>query len=57
MPRIAFLLLLGVLLLTPGCGPVRSDLDSDDDVDNYDLAIFLGCMTGPNIPADPKCAD
>jgi len=33
-----------------------ADLDNDDDVDADDFATFLGCMLGPEVPADPACA-
>jgi hypothetical protein len=31
-------------------------LDDDDDVDADDLAIFINCASGPDIPGDPGCA-
>jgi len=31
-------------------------LDGDEDVDADDMAIFLNCMDGPAIAADPQCA-
>jgi len=34
-----------------------ADYDNNDHVDSDDLATFLGCMSGPGIPADPNCAD
>lgn len=30
-------------------------LDGDQDVDNGDLDVFLGCMSGAHVPADPAC--
>jgi hypothetical protein len=35
------------------CDPAR--LDADEDVDQDDLALFLQCMAGEAIPADPNC--
>ncbi len=34
-----------------------ADFDKDNDVDADDFARFLGCMLGPEVPADPACAD
>jgi hypothetical protein len=44
----------------PGQSQIEPDcldtlLDIDDDVDLEDLDIFLACMTGESIPADPDC--
>jgi hypothetical protein len=30
-------------------------IDSDDDVDYYDMDIFCACMSGANLGADPGC--
>ena len=30
-------------------------LDTDDDVDLEDFAIFQNCISGPGTPADPDC--
>ena len=30
-------------------------LDDDFDVDGKDLAVFLGCMSPPGVPAEPNC--
>ena len=27
------------------------------DVDKDDVSVFLGCMSGENVPADPNCAN
>ena len=32
-------------------------LDGDTDVDGDDILIFLGCMTGADIPVDMTCDD
>jgi hypothetical protein len=37
----------------PACAP--AELDADEDVDQDDLNLFLQCMTGEAIPADPNC--
>ena len=42
-------------LSIPGCEAV--DLDCDQDVDDQDLGILLGCMSGANVPVDPSCLD
>ena len=39
----------------PGCADTL--LDSDEFVDQDDVAIFLNCMSGANVPGDPGCAD
>ena len=39
----------------PDCQDTK--LDGDNDVDQYDVAAFLGCISGPNVIADPSCAD
>ncbi len=31
----------------------NADLDRDNDVDLYDMVLFIGCMSGPNVPGDP----
>ncbi|NLE57404.1 MAG: hypothetical protein GX616_03525, partial [Planctomycetes bacterium] len=37
--------------------PICQDtlLDGDSDVDAQDLAIFLGCLSGAGVPAEPDC--
>ena len=37
----------------PACLDAR--LDGDHDVDEADLARFVGCLNGPRVPADPNC--
>lgn len=37
----------------PGCEPAL--LDGDDDVDDDDLAILTGCLSGADVPAAPEC--
>ena len=39
----------------PGCE--KADLDGDDDVDQLDVAKFLGCLSGANIPVEPSWAN
>ncbi|HUU83464.1 MAG TPA: hypothetical protein VM243_08175 [Phycisphaerae bacterium] len=34
---------------------IPGDADADGDVDLSDYATFLGCMSGPDLPADPGC--
>ncbi len=34
-----------------------ADLNHDGDANVGDLFIFRRCMSGPNVPADPACAD
>lgn len=39
-----------------GCPPpIRGDLDGDGDVDLDDYAVFVQCMSGADVPADPDC--
>ena len=45
---------VGVDQNDPDCQWAR--LDDDRDVDLDDFGIFQGCMSGPNVPADPDCA-
>ena len=42
-------------ILDPVCHNAR--LDPGTDVDMDDFGIFQGCMSGPNVPADPSCAE
>jgi hypothetical protein len=35
----------------------QADLDGDQLVDQSDTVIFKGCISGPDVPADPSCAD
>jgi hypothetical protein len=39
----------------PECLDTR--LDADTDVDPGDVAIFIRCLSGPNVPADLSCAN
>mgnify|MGYP001582431915 CR=1 FL=1 len=39
----------------PPCQLAR--LDGHGDVDQSDFAVFQRCISGPDIPADPNCAD
>jgi hypothetical protein len=39
----------------PNC--LDADLNGDTFVDENDLAVFLACTSGADIPADPACAD
>lgn len=43
--------------VSPPAGCEDARLDNDIDVDYLDLPIFIGCMSGANIPADPACDD
>jgi hypothetical protein len=40
--------------IAPGCED--ADLDTDNDVDQNDFAVFVDCISGPDIPASPGCA-
>ena len=39
----------------PACQDAK--LNADDFVDTTDVNIFLRCMTGSRIPADPNCME
>jgi len=39
----------------PGCED--ADLSGNDHVTVSDLRIFAACLRGPNVPADPNCAN
>jgi hypothetical protein len=39
----------------PACSPGLMNLDQV--VDSADVNLFLGCMSGPDVPANPSCAD
>jgi hypothetical protein len=39
----------------PECADAR--LDADNDVDANDVVLFQRCLKGPNVPADPNCAN
>lgn len=44
--------------LTPPTGECgNADMDGDNHVDAYDVAVFTGCVSGPDVVADPYCAD
>ena len=43
----------GPVLIGPGCR--NADLDHDNDVDQADIQTFVGCSSGPAIPANPMC--
>ncbi len=45
----------GMVVTDPNC--FDASLDPDGDIDGNDFAVFLGCMSGPNLPADPGCAN
>jgi len=47
----------GHTLGPPATGCENADLDGDDDVDMSDFDIFDNCMRGPDIPANPNCAN
>jgi len=32
-------------------------LDYDSDVDAYDVLLFTGCLSGPDVAADPNCLE
>jgi hypothetical protein len=38
----------------PAC--VEALMDTDDDVDQDDVSLFKGCLSGANVVADPGCA-
>lgn len=39
----------------PGCE--NADVDGDDHIDAYDVAVFTACLSGPDQPADLYCGD
>ncbi len=41
--------------VSPAC--MRTNYNNDEVVDQADLAIFLACMSGPNVIADRTCDD
>jgi len=45
----------GVWVTDPNC--IGCNLDGDYDVDGDDVPVFLKCISGTNLPADPNCAD
>ena len=45
----------GVPQTDPNCQDAK--LNADDHVDQLDLAIFLRCISGSRILADPNCAN
>lgn len=47
----------GTPLLDPNCSDANLDNDSTGRIDQSDLALFLLCMTGSDIPGDPNCAN
>lgn len=40
--------------ISPACD--AANLNQDDIVDVDDFQLFLGCLSGPNVPANPSCA-
>jgi PKD repeat protein len=42
-------------VLNPAGACAGADLDNDTFVDEQDLAVFLGCLSGPGVPADVNC--
>jgi hypothetical protein len=32
-----------------------TDLDNDNDVDENDVGVFVGCMSGADVPGDTDC--
>ncbi len=48
------LVLDGVPQSDPTCAGAR--LDQDLDVDGFDVSLFLGCLSGANVPGDAYCA-
>ena len=49
--------LTGGFWVIPECPAIPADFDGDCDVDQSDFAIFQRCLSGPDVPADPNCAD
>jgi hypothetical protein len=39
----------------PGC--TWADLNGDGLINNADFTLFQSCMTGPDTPVDPACAE
>jgi hypothetical protein len=44
----------GVPQTNPACQVAR--LDSDDDVDQFDVELFVNCLSGADTIARPDCA-
>ncbi len=47
----------GCTLTPDGNGHIAADFDADADVDQSDFGVFQRSWTGPDVPADPNCAD
>jgi hypothetical protein len=47
--------LSGTATLEPGCGV--ADFNGDGFVNSTDMKVFLGCMSGADVVADPTCDD
>lgn len=45
----------GAVQALPDCQ--KAHLDADDDVDEADMLVFHRCISGPDVPADPGCAE
>jgi hypothetical protein len=41
--------------VAPGCKAFT--LDCDQDVDQADVALFTGCLSGADVPYNPACAN
>ena len=47
----------GIPQTDPDCENAKIDAWPDDDVDQDDMAIFLGCFSGADVPANNTCAE
>ncbi len=43
------------VLLLPGCATILGDLSGNGTIGEEDIALFVNCMDGPTVPADPSC--
>lgn len=47
----------GQSITPPGEGCDEADLDFDEDVDLYDVELYLNCVSGANVAMTPGCID
>ncbi len=41
----------------PDCADANLDNDTAGNVNQVDMLVFIGCMTGPGVAGDPNCAN